>query len=377
MPERVWLQRMGRWRSARQARQEERPRVRPLAAGMWMLIAAASASAAIWLTTVWLLHVVDSAPATERAKIRVDAVRTGLAAGAGVGAAVGLMLAFRRQQHQEIATALADYDAAERRITELYNAAAEQLGSDKAPVRLTALYTLERLANYNPAHRQTIVNIICAYLRMPFAATFPGWIVSDEELAELPPGERATVAAVVAEEAATWRQERDVRLTAQRLLHTQLLRSASDGPRGELNVDLRGAVLIDLVLSGCSVFGATFKKAFFINFVNFHGTAITHASFDEASFGGFANFRETLFSEVAVFRKAFFAQDASFAGATFADIAYFGGTSSVGGFRFEEAIFSNTQNVETPPGWRVETAGDGAGRLVRDASGEGNQAEEG
>lgn len=28
---------------------------------------------------------------------------------------------------------------AERRVTELYNAAAEQLGSDKAPVRLTAL----------------------------------------------------------------------------------------------------------------------------------------------------------------------------------------------------------------------------------------------
>jgi hypothetical protein len=33
---------------------------------------------------------------------------------------------------------------------------------------LTALYTLERLANDNPGHRQTIVNIICAYLRMPW-----------------------------------------------------------------------------------------------------------------------------------------------------------------------------------------------------------------
>ena len=59
------------------------------------------------------------------------------------------MLAFRRQAHQE-------HDAAERRVTELYNAAAEQLDSDKAPVRLTALYTLERLANDNPRHRQTM-----------------------------------------------------------------------------------------------------------------------------------------------------------------------------------------------------------------------------
>jgi hypothetical protein len=28
---------------------------------------------------------------------------------------------------------------------------------------------LERLAQDNPGHRQTIVNVVCAYLRMPFA----------------------------------------------------------------------------------------------------------------------------------------------------------------------------------------------------------------
>ena len=78
------------------------------------------------------------------------------------------MLAFRRQHHQEIATVLTDLDATERRITELYTKAVEQLGNDKAPVRLGGLYALERLAQDNPAHRQTIVNVICAYLRMPF-----------------------------------------------------------------------------------------------------------------------------------------------------------------------------------------------------------------
>ena len=43
------------------------------------------------------------------------------------------MLAFRRQHHQEIATDLTDRDATERRITELYTKAVEQLGNDKAP----------------------------------------------------------------------------------------------------------------------------------------------------------------------------------------------------------------------------------------------------
>ena len=47
-------------------------------------------------------------------------------------AAVGLMLAFRRQHYQEIATDLTDRDATERRITELYTKAVEQLGNDKA-----------------------------------------------------------------------------------------------------------------------------------------------------------------------------------------------------------------------------------------------------
>ena len=53
------------------------------------------------------------------------------------------MLALRRQHHQEIATALTDRDATERRITGLYARAVEQLGNDKTPVRLGGLYALE------------------------------------------------------------------------------------------------------------------------------------------------------------------------------------------------------------------------------------------
>jgi hypothetical protein len=63
-------------------------------------------------------------------------------------------------------------DATERRVTELYTKAADQLGSDKAPVRLAGLYALERLAQDSPGQRQTIVNVICAYLQMPY--TPPG-----------------------------------------------------------------------------------------------------------------------------------------------------------------------------------------------------------
>ena len=151
-----------------------RPAWRPMSAWSWMLAAAAAVVITAFIVTTWLLAIAGHAkPGTDQANSRLDAVRTGLAAGAGAGAAVGLMLAFRRQHHQEIATDLTDRDATERRITELYTKAVEQLGNDKAPVRLGGLYALERLAQDNPAHRQTIVDVICAYLRMPFSPTAP------------------------------------------------------------------------------------------------------------------------------------------------------------------------------------------------------------
>ncbi|WP_031171361.1 hypothetical protein [Streptosporangium roseum] len=55
----------------------------------------------------------------------------------------------------------------------MYTKAAEQLGHAGAAVRLAGLYALERLAQDNPGHRQTIVNVICAYLRMLYTPPEP------------------------------------------------------------------------------------------------------------------------------------------------------------------------------------------------------------
>ncbi|MFG1755351.1 hypothetical protein [Streptosporangium sandarakinum] len=118
---------------------------------------------------VWLL--LGAGWSVAEAIARQGAIQTALAAGAGVGAAVTLMLAFRRQRHQEhaahvtaylaernaaLAEQVADntkHDATERRVTDLYTKAVEQLGSDKAAVRLGGLYALDRLAQDNLGHR--------------------------------------------------------------------------------------------------------------------------------------------------------------------------------------------------------------------------------
>ena len=223
-----------------------------------MLAAAAAVVIVAVVVTTWLLTIAGHAkPGTDRANARLDAVRTGLAAGAGAGAAVGLMLAFRRQHHQEIATDLTDRDATERRITELYTKAVEQLGNDKAPVRLGGLYALERLAQDNPAHRQTIVNVICAYLRMPFSPTAPA--SKPEPEATEDPGEPAAETETRTDGIGdTWQQERQVRLTAQRILAEHLRddrpkdQRSTDPPSPRfwpgIRLDLAGATLIDFNL---------------------------------------------------------------------------------------------------------------------------------
>jgi uncharacterized protein YjbI with pentapeptide repeats len=289
--------------------------------------------------TGWLLIIAGhAAPGTSRANAELDAVRTGLAAGGGAGAAVALMLAFRRQYHQEIATQNTDFDATERRITELYAKAVEQLGDDKAPVRLGGLYALERLAQDNDAQRQTIVNVICAYLRMPFPAT-PGAVAASPSGAQ-GSGADADIMAPPPMEDDTWRQERQVRLTAQRVLFEHLCwsmdllddlygtRPARSWPG--IRLDLTGATLIDFNLTDGKIAEAEFGGATFSG----------DAKFGLATFSGDAMFDGTTFSGDASFIGTKFSGDASFIGTKFSGDASFIGTKFSGGAKFDGATFN-------------------------------------
>ena len=312
-----------------------------------MVAAAAAVVITAFVVTMWLLAIASHAkPGTDRANARLDAVRTGLAAGAGAGAAVGLMLAFRRQHHQEIATDLSDSDATERRITELYTKAVEQLGNDKAPVRLGGLYALERLAQDNPAHRQTIVNVICAYLRMPFSPTAPTSKpepeATEEDLGEPAAGTETRTVAL----GDTWQQERQVRLTAQRILAEHLRgdrakdQHSTEPPSARfwpsISLDLAGATLIDLNLEGCVVADADFGGATFNGAAGFLGVTFNGA----ASFGG------TTFTSDAWFGGATFSHTAVFDGATFTGGAEFNAVTFTGFARFGKATFTSAARVQ-------------------------------
>lgn len=293
---------------------------------------------------------------TDQNKTQLDAVRAALSIALGTGGLAALLLAAIRQQTSEQVAADTRHDATERRVTELYTKAAEQLGSDKAPVRLAGLYALERLAESNAEHRRTIVNVLCAYLRMPYIPpredrspqTRGGLGIRRRTPAYLRPRPMAQ-SRLNAD--ALQREELQVRLTAQRILADHLRPYPDDqgrptnpkfwGTNGtDIDLDLTGATLIDLDLSGCRLGEVRFAEAQFVGWIDFSDAKFTDGtSFRKASFGDYADFESATFQEVADFNDVRFHGSADFVMTKFESSCEFDGTRFAEHARFSYAKF--------------------------------------
>lgn len=246
------------------------------------------------LSVLLLLTLVD----VENARDRIELIKTGLAVGAGTGGVAALVLAGRRQWSTERSIADVSHDAGERRITDLYSKAADQLGSDKAAVRLAGLYSLQRLAQDTPPLRQTIVNVLCAYLRMPTEA-----------------GD----------------QEPEVRRTAQHILRWQLRPHHPDDFWADIDIDLGGAVLDRFNFGNVQVRRAIFAGTTFAGWTTFKATRFDRfANFGGATFGESVDFEDVRFANTARFSGAKFNGVVAFDNATFLGPARFGGVRANG-----------------------------------------------
>ncbi|MEU4767430.1 pentapeptide repeat-containing protein [Actinosynnema sp. NPDC023794] len=217
------------------------------------------------------------------------------------------------------------YDSAEKRITELQTRAVDQLGSDKAAVRLGGLYALERLAQSSPEHRQAIVNVVCAYLRMPAP------LATGTNGHQSPRQRRVVAGRPRMGTAASMRNQNIGEEWHVRQAFQQVLKSHLQNPREKkseqsgggdtafwtgIRVDLSGAVLLDFDLAGCRVTEAIFSRATFLGQARFVGINITdRALFDTATFTGEANFAHATFTHNVFFDNAEFQGDCYFGGA--------------------------------------------------------------
>lgn len=302
------------------------------AAIVWAAVVLVSAGVglAVWL----LLAFGDGEHASQ-----LDAIKTAGTFVAGGGAAAALALSARRQQVSELAlnqkyedqlaaeraAAAAERDAESRRITELYTKAVEQLGSPQAPVRLGGIHALARVAQDNPGQRQTIVDVLCAYLRMPY------------DLPAHPPRSDVTNR----EDEVAWQhrvQERQVRLTAQRVLASHL----RSGPEfwDDIDLDLTDAALDNVDFSDCHVRNALFIRTRFMDGGQFTGAWFRgDARFTDAEFAGDVRFGSARFGGGAWFVGARFAGDVWFRGVEFVDDARFTDARFGGDARFVAARF--------------------------------------
>jgi uncharacterized protein YjbI with pentapeptide repeats len=329
--------------------EEDRLRVMP-----WWLVLLGLAAAALLggLVITWLLGEADAGDT--RAALRIDAIRTGLTVVAGTGGAVALLLAGRRQwvneraqrhresvdarqrdhlervqshaeavastsqRHQERQALAAEHDATERRLTELYTRAVDLLGNDRAAVRMAGLYALERLAQDHDRQRQTMVDVLCAYLRMPDPDESP--------------------------------QEAQVRLTAQRLLARHLRPADESAFWPGIRLDLAGARLADFDLSGCDVADADLTRAVLLGAASLAGTVVRSglrlagAAFEAVDLDdlrclGEARLGGAVFNGPASLRGAEFAEEFSLDGTRFADRVSFSGATFRGPARFDSVAF--------------------------------------
>lgn len=288
------------------------------------------------------------------ARTSLDAIRTAASLGIGTGGAVALLLAARRQravehdllqkQHahqlQERVAADNRYDALERRITELQAKAGEQLGSDKAAVRLNGLFSLERLAQDNPPHRQTIVSLICAYLRMPTAPALRGSARGLGLRPRRPHWQRSSLTPPDSGPDKADKHELLVRRTAQRILTDHLRPERDDSGTAtnskfwpDIDLDLTGATLTELDLATCEVRHATFAGSSFL------GDALLGCRFN-----GRADFRSARFDGTCAFEYAEFGQDVVFTESRFAGTAAFSEVRFGGQATFDNAEFTGVSS---------------------------------
>lgn len=273
----------------------------------------------------------------QAAQVQLDVIRTAGTLVIGTGGAVALLLTARRQRYIELTLVHTDRDATERRITELYTKAADQLGSEKAPVRLAGLYALEHLVQNAPNLRQTIVDVICAYLRMPY--TLP----EDQPPTNDAPDEAHTCYA-------NRREEQQVRLAAQNILSRSLRVVGQRGRRGwhrtppNTRVDLTGALLLKFSLAACQLGYANFAHTQFKGEADFVGALFTgKANFEGAQFTSGAHFRDAGFTGETSFERAKFKGEADFRRAQFTDLAQFKRAKFASLVHFNDAEFTTAQ----------------------------------
>lgn len=266
------------------------------------VLLAASVLAAILVTSTTTVVLLLVEPTASKA----EAIKTGGLAGGAVIALYALWLNDRRRRTEEARHELESEKVADERFAR----SVELLGNEADQVRVGALHALAWLAESSPRYKQTVLDVLCAYLRRPFS--HPSYTQRADD-----PDQATT------DEAPDADRERQVRLTAQRLITDLLPWGANTDPRA-YHLDLTGASLEYLRLEGRRIGRLTARRTRFYGITQLGSVqASKPALFSGATFLGRVNMRDARFEGGISFQHATFCGEVAFSGAsvgTFIDV---------------------------------------------------------
>jgi len=235
---------------------------------------------------------------------------------------------------------------AERR--EQYTKAVEQLGDEKAPVRMGGVYTLvglvdewlkdESIKKYEDRLKegQVIINNLCAYIRSPFnlASHYDELSKANPTPKGIYKGKKEKFYA----DKATLDSEADVRLGIIKEIHDRLQGSGKNAPGAwsDFEYDFSGSTFfytIDLT------------NSYYAKPINFSGSTYQGGTyFSDSTYQDWANFSDSTYQGSADFSDSTYQDWANFNGSTYKGRAYFRDSIYKGRAYFRDSIYKGGAN---------------------------------
>ena len=214
---------------------------------------------------------------------------------------------------------------------ERYTKAVEQLGNVSAPVRLGGVYTLVSLVDewlreenieYNEriAEGQVIINILCAYIRSPFALVSRyDELTQDSPTAEGLYKNREQDFYI---DKAEFKSEADIRLSIIKEIHNHLQspKINTPGAWSDFEYDFSGSIFF---------YPVDFTHSYYAKPVNFSGSA----------YWGEADFRSSTYRGSAGFARSTYRGEAYFSGSTYLNEAVFRGSVYRCAATFNDSVY--------------------------------------
>ena len=229
---------------------------------------------------------------------------------------------------------------AERR--ERYTKAVEQLGDEKAPIRMGGVYTLVGLVDEWLEEKslsdderfkegQVIINNLCAYIRSPFTLTSHYNELSNPT----PKGIYKDKKEKFYADKATLDSESDVRLSIIKEIHDRLQGPEENTPGtwSDFEYDFSGSVFF---------YPVDLTKSYYTKPINFSGSTYQAlADFTGSTYQALADFTGSTYQALAYFTGSTYQALADFTGSTYQGGAYFSRSTYQGGAYFSGSTYQD------------------------------------